>query len=46
MTMAPEEKKELDPLGIYTEEELSILQYIRDIPDEIKVAMSKLTECL
>ena len=44
--MTQEEKKELDPLGIYTEEELSMLQYIRDIPDEIKNAMSKLTQSL
>lgn len=32
--MIQEEKKGLDPLEIYTEEELSILQYIRDIPEE------------
>lgn len=42
--MKQEEKKELDPLGIYTEEELSILQYIRDMPDEVKDTMSKLTQ--
>lgn len=39
--MTQEEKKELDPLGIYTEKELSVLQYTRDIPDEIKDTMSK-----
>ena len=44
--MTQEEKKELDPLGIYTEEDLSILQYIRDIPDEVKDQMSKLTKGL
>ena len=44
--MKQEEKKELDPLGIYTEEELSMLQYARDIPDEVKDAMSKLTQSL
>lgn len=44
--MTQEEKKELDPLGIYTEEELSILQYIKAIPDEVKDAMSKLTQGL
>lgn len=44
--MTQEEKKELDPLGIYTEEELAVLQYTRDIPDEIKDAMSKLTQSL
>lgn len=41
--MTQEEKKELDPLGIYTEEELSVLQYIKDMPSEVKDAMSKLT---
>lgn len=44
--MTQEEKKKLDPLGIYTEEELSVLQYTRDIPNEIKDAMSKLTQGL
>lgn len=44
--MKQEEKKELDPLGIYTEEELSLLQYTKDIPNEIKDAMSKLTQGL
>lgn len=44
--MTKEEKKELDPLGIYTEEELSMLQYIRAIPDEVKDAMSKLAQDL
>ena len=44
--MTQKEEKELDLLGIYTEEELSLLQYTRDIPDEIKDTMSKLTQCL
>lgn len=44
--MKQEEKKELDPLGIYTEEELSLLQYTKDMPNEIKGAMSKLTQGL
>lgn len=37
-----QEKKELDLLGIYTEEELSILQYISDMPDEVKDGIFKL----
>lgn len=39
-------KRKLDPLGIYTEEELLMLQYIRTIPNKIKNAMSKLAEGL
>lgn len=44
--MTQEEKKELDPLVIYTEEELAVLQYAKDMPNEIKDAMSKLTQSL
>ena len=42
--MTEEEKKELDPLGIYTEEELSMLQYIRAIPDEVKDTMNRIAQ--
>jgi len=44
--MTEEEKKELDPLGIYTEEELSMLHNIRVMPKIIKDTMSKLTQDL
>jgi hypothetical protein len=44
--MAQKEEKELDPLGIYTEEGLSMLQYIRVTPDKIKDTISKLTQGL
>lgn len=40
------QKKELDPLEIYNKEELTTLEGIIDIPDEIKDAMSKFTQGL
>lgn len=42
--MTEEEKKELDPLGIYTEEELALLHNIRVMPKIIKDAMARLAQ--
>ena len=44
--MTQEEKKELDPLGIYTEEELALLQYVRAMPNQVKDVMYRLTQDL
>lgn len=44
--MTQEEKKGLYPLGIYTEEELALLQYTRDMPNLFKDLMSRLTQNL
>ena len=42
----PNNEKEFDPFEFYSKEELSILRYVRDIPDEAKDTMSKLAEDL